>query len=398
MNRPRYQHGYFSKHSRKHGPCVWVYRWREIDPNGKPKMRALVIGTVKQFPTGSAAWKAVETLRLDINAHTARPEGSPATFDDLVKHYQMIELDLEKRSERKGYQTKQTYETYLRTRIVPRWGEYRLRDVQAVVVERWLGSIDDLSNSSKAKLKGIMSDVFQHAIRYGWLKDGENPILAVRQSQKRERVTEPLEAVEFRALMSELSLKMRCIGIVAATTGLRISEVLGLKWKDVDWKHLQIEVTRSVVDGIIGKCKTETSRRPVPIDRFTADELLVWKKESCYSRPEDWVFASEKVDGKMPPWADTLLDRFLQPAAKRAGISKWVGFHTFRHTYSTLLKANGEDVKVVQELMRHANIATTMNVYTKALTPAKREAQSRVVDVLLERSRTPAENTAGGQA
>jgi hypothetical protein len=62
---------------------------------------------------------------------------------------------------------------------------------------------------------------------------------------------------------------------------------------------------------------------------------------------------------------------------KRAGITKWVSFHTFRHMYSTLLKANGEDVKVVQELMRHANISTTMNIYTKALTPAKREAQSR---------------------
>jgi integrase len=163
---------------------------------------------------------------------------------------------------------------------------------------------------------------------------------------------------------------------------------------DIDWKTLQMDVTRSVVDGIVGKCKTETSRRPVPIDEFTAAELLAWKRETCYAEPEDWVFASERVQGKMPPWADTLLDRFLQPAAKRAGIAKWVGFHTFRHTYSTLLKANGEDVKVVQELMRHANIATTMNIYTKALTSAKREAQSRVVDVLLDRSRNVVESAA----
>jgi integrase len=212
------------------------------------------------------------------------------------------------------------------------------------------------------------------------------PIFAVRQSTKRKRVTEPLEVTEFRALMLELPHKMRVIGIVAATTGLRISEVLGLKWMDIDWKALQMEVTRSVVDGIVGKCKTETSRRPVPIDEFTTAELLAWRRETCYAEPEDWVFASERVQGKMPPWADTLLDRFLQPAAKRAGITKWVGFHTFRHTYSTLLKANGEDVKVVQELMRHANISTTMNIYTKALTSAKREAQSRVVDVLLDRS------------
>jgi hypothetical protein len=94
-------------------------------------------------------------------------------------------------------------------------------------------------------------------------------------------------------------------------------------------------------------------------------DSLIATQNICYAASDDWVFASERVQGRMPPWADTLLDRFLQPAPKRAGITKWVGFHTFRHTYSTLLKANGEDVKVVQELMRHANISTTLNIYTK---------------------------------
>lgn len=397
MKRPRYQHGFFSRHERKKGPSVWVYRWRDIDAKGKPRMRALVVGTVKQYPTETAVWKAVSTLRLDINHHSSRPEGLPETFEQLVQHYRMIELDLEKASERKGHQTKQVYEIYLRTHIVPRWGEYRLREITAVAVERWLGGID-LANATKSKFKYIMSDVYQHGIRYGWLTSEENPILAVRQSAKRKRITEPLEAAEFRALMLELPHKMRVIGVVAATTGLRISEVLGLKWKDIDWKLLQMDVTRSVVDGIVGKCKTEASRRPVPIDQFTADELAEWQTITCYAQPEDWVFASEKTHGRMPPWADTLLDRHLQPAAKRAGITKWVGFHTFRHTYSTLLKANGEDVKVVQELMRHANITTTMNIYTRALTPAKRQAQSRVVDVLLDRSRDAKETAAEGAA
>jgi integrase len=387
LNRPRYQHGFFSRHKRKKGPEVWVYRWREIDAGGKLKAKALVIGSVKQYPTETAAWKAVSTLRLDINYNTSRPQALPETFEQLANHYQLIELDLEKESDRKGYQTKQTYSIYLKSRIVPRWRRYSLREIKAVAVERWLGSLDELSNGTRAKIKGIMSEVFQHAIRYGWLNDGENPIFAVRQSTKRERVTEPLEAIEFRALMLKLPQMMRVIGIVAATTGLRISEVLGLKWMDIYWKESQMNVTRSVADGVIGKCKTETSRRPVPIDMFTRDELLGWQREPCYAASEDWAFASARVGGKMPPWADTLLDRILQPAAKSAGIIKWVGFHTFRHTYSTLLKANNEDMKVVQELMRHANITATMNIYTKALTPAKREAQCRVVDVLLDRSR-----------
>lgn len=132
--------------------------------------------------------------------------------------------------------------------------------------------------------------------------------------------------------MLELPQKMRAIGIVAATTGLRISEVLGLKWMDIDWKTLQMEVTRSVVDGIVGRCKTETSRRPVPSTSSPLMSCCPGKRKPATPKPDDWVFASEKVQGKMPPWTNTLLDRFLQPAAKRAGITKWVGFHTFRHT------------------------------------------------------------------
>lgn len=144
---------------------------------------------------------------------------------------------------------------------------------------------------------------------------------------------------------------------------------------------------------------------PRKIWRFRLSELSRWLEQETLKldshrgrNPEDWVFASARAGGKMPPWADTLLDRILQPSAKKAGIEKWVGFHIFRHTYSTLLKANNEDVKVVQELMRHANITTTMNIYTKALTPAKREAQSRVVDVLIDRSRNVVEGAAESAA
>ena len=131
MNRPRYQHGFFSRHKRRKGPEVWVYRWREIDANGKLKMRAFVVGPVTQYSTETAAWKAVSTLRLDINHHTFRPEGQPETFEQLVEHYRMIELDLEKESERKVHQTKQTYGVYLKTRIVPRWGGQPFREIFA---------------------------------------------------------------------------------------------------------------------------------------------------------------------------------------------------------------------------------------------------------------------------
>ncbi len=127
---------------------------------------------------------------------------------------------------------------------------------------------------------------------------------------------------------------------------------------------------------------------------MTTAELLAWTRETCYAEPEDWVFASERVQGKMPPWADTLPDRFLQPALKTGWDHKVGRLPYFSAHLLHAAKANGEDVKVVQELMRHANISTKMNIYTKALNSAKREAQSRVVDVLLDRSRNVVESAA----
>ena len=82
---------------------------------------------------------------------------------------------------------------------------------------------------------------------------------------------------------------------------------------------------------------------------------------------------------KQPYWPGTLYRAHLEPAAKAAGIPGKIGWHTFRHTFATLLKANGEDIKTVQELLRHANISVTMNVYAQGVTELKRQAQHRIV-------------------
>jgi integrase len=73
---------------------------------------------------------------------------------------------------------------------------------------------------------------------------------------------------------------------------------------------------------------------------------------------------------------------YIQPAARKLGIKKKMSWHTFRHTFSTLLKGNGEDVKVVQELLRHSTAKMTLDTYTQALSPQKRAAQSKVVGMI----------------
>ena len=74
---------------------------------------------------------------------------------------------------------------------------------------------------------------------------------------------------------------------------------------------------------------------------------------------------------------------YIQTAAKRAGITKKIGWHTFRHTFSTLIKSLGVDAKVVQELLRHASFKTTMDSYTQALDQPKRQAQQSLAELIM---------------
>lgn len=128
--------------------------------------------------------------------------------------------------------------------------------------------------------------------------------------------------------------------------------------------------------------KTEASRKPIPLDSGLADVLLNWRGRSEYRGQDDWLFASPRMKGAKPYDPGTILSKVIRPAAVRAGITKRVGWHTFRHSFATLLKANGEDVKVVQESLRHANSRITLDIYTQAVTPAKRQAQEKVVRMI----------------
>ena len=162
-----------------------------------------------------------------------------------------------------------------------------------------------------------------------------------------------------------------------------MSELLGLKWRDINFDTLEIHLVRAIVNGVVGDMKTEASRKPVPLDSALAGVLVEWRGRTPYNQDEDWVFASPEKLGRQPYWPDSALRRAVRPAAVRARVFKHIGLHTFRHSFATLLKANGEDVKVVQESLRHANSRITLDVYTQGLMPTKRLAQGRVVKSLL---------------
>jgi len=377
FKRMRYQQGCVARERRSNGPDVWIFRWRELNPSGQRINRKVVVGTVEQYAVRAAAQKAVDALRIHVNKETPRSVLQPLTCEQLISHY--VERELPEGNHRKAYSTKAVYKCYLDNWVLPRWRSYRLSEVKTVAVEEWLANLS-FTAGTKAKLRNIMSALFNHAIRYEWLD--RNPISLVRQSAKRERVPEVLDVGEIRSLLVELQHPYKIMVFLAAATGLRASELLGLKWQDVDFESLEISLNRGVVHQVVGELKTEASQKPIPLDPELARGLLEWRHLSPFNQQADWIFASPEMKGQQPYWPENLLRRYVRPAAERCGIRKTIGWHTFRHSYATQLKANGEDVKVVQESLRHANSRITLDTYTQAGFPAKRQAQAKVVRMI----------------
>ena len=170
--------------------------------------------------------------------------------------------------------------------------------------------------------------------------------------------------------------------LLAVTTGLRRSELFALKWKDVDFLAKQIHVTRSIVQNVIDICKTESSQKPVPAHDDLMEALRQWHRQTPYQLPESWVFASPQNQGRRPYLSQQIMQRHIIPVARKLGITKRIGWHTFRHTYSTLLRSTGAELKIMQELLRHSTIRVTLDTYTLAVTTEKRNAQEAVVALL----------------
>jgi integrase len=231
----------------------------------------------------------------------------------------------------------------------------------------------------------LMAVVLSCAMRWGFIEQGINPLSLVRVKGISRRQAEPriLAANEIQALIAAMSKEpYRTMVITALSTGLRCSELFALKWGDFNWNRLTILVQRAIVDGVVGDVKTKYSQSGLPLDPVLAEILFTWKRASEFGRETDWVFASPQKGGDFPLRSTSVLEKHVKPAAITAGLGN-VGWHTFRHTYSSMLRQLGVDLKVQQELLRHADVRTTLNVYTQAISEHKRAAHSSVVRMVL---------------
>ena len=176
------QHGCMERLNRKRGPEVWQFRWSVTGADGKRLYHKKIVGTVERYPDEKAARRSVVGLVLEINTDGRATNSGPMTVAQLCDHFEQRELATE--NTWRSHATKKVYKAYLSRWIRPHWGKYELAEVRTVQVESWLRGLP-LAKSSCAKIRNLMSVLFNHACRYELFD--RNPIYLVRQSAKRRK-------------------------------------------------------------------------------------------------------------------------------------------------------------------------------------------------------------------
>lgn len=287
----RHQRGSLRAVPRKRGSAMWEFWWWETGSDGVRRRGHAVLGSTKEL-TKKAAEDEADEIRHRLNAADYTP--AILKFGWVASDYIKQELDSERT--RLAYATREIYRIYLRQWILDRWESVALDHIRGADVEGWLDSaeLQELSNGTKAKIRNIMSSIYSHAKRQGWIEF--NPISTVRQSAQREHVPDVLTPPEARAIAEEIELRELVLAILGLGNGPRVSESLALKWDDLDFAGKQMHIRRSIWHQQINEgCKNANSRKTVPLHDLQIGILLEWHRTSPYNQPGDWVFASPQM-------------------------------------------------------------------------------------------------------
>jgi len=255
--------------------------------------------------------------------------------------------------------------------LTPRFGNQRLCDISRVEIQHYLleklkqGFAWEITNH----LRNLMSKVLGTAVAWNYLAD--NVVRGVKMPERSlKRPHQFLNADEVKRLIVACNEPTRTIVLLATMTGLRIGEILALRWKRINFIDETLVVAETCFMGRFGSPKTHASRREVPLSRAVVEALSAQYSRSANQSPGGLVFAT-RYGG--PLTSNNLRRRGLQPACKRAGLPR-INWHGLRHTHGTLLHVQGTPLNVAQAQLGHSDMATTLQVYTHASVIAQREA------------------------
>ena len=310
--------------------------------------------------------------------------------------------------------TYETYEGSLRNHLVPEFGhrlltEITRKDIDAFVAD-WLagGARFQLrlqrarevelrrareegrdpravrlgrSASTVANALTPLREMLGHAVEWGYTTT--NSAAGVRrpravQREASERM-QALQAGEIHRLLEHAWPAYRTLFLTAVTTGMRRGELLAVRWGDVDWHSRRIWVRRTVTNnGNFQEPKTRGSVRAIAMPQTLVNALRLHLMASEYSGEDDLIFPNGK--GR-PQDGQNLVRREFKPALRRAGLAQ-IRFHDLRHTFASLLIAQGEHPKYISEQLGHASVQITLDRYGHLMPQSYGDASERLEEAL----------------
>ena len=374
------------------------YFWEIEDPKtGRKCERGKVIGDITL--SDDQGWEMVGRMKAEgtipVNPSTEAPSVK-IVFGDLASYYLTTKRF-------KKISTKDLHAQIINGILKPRWADKVAVVIKPKQIKDWLYTIP-VGDSTRSKYKDVMGIVYTFAQSEDVLPLGEqyNPVSYVTGipsvSDYEAIVLTPEQALK---VLDELQQPEYTMIVLVAVTGIRASEMLGLRWSDILWDRSKIGIKQTYVHGNIQPgAKTKLSKSTVTMHPILAQLLKEWRAETAYAEDDDYVFASSKLHGRKPRNGSMVVEDYLQPAAIRADVLKIedgiryidgevverFGFHTFRHSLTSWLMANDENPQIVRAMLRWTNLNMLAH-YTHGFQTDKLEAQGAVLKKIVRSDR-----------
>jgi integrase len=346
----------------------WAIRWREMEiaPDGRTK-RALRYEALGQISRGEAAEILAQRMAAAGNGKT--PTRSRVTFRALASDWQANVLPMYKHS------TQKNHRHILGKHLLPRFGDKPVAEVTRQEVQAYVAQLNQAGYAPKsiAHVHDVLSAVLRTAVKWGHLKD--NPARDVDlPTLKTVRPKWVLATHQAAQLLDALPPLARTMAGLALLSGLRRGELFALRWRDLVEQDRCLTVREAVYEGWFDTPKTEAGVRQIPLSDGALKLVADWRTRAKRTEPDALVFST--WSGK-PISPNNVLRQQIFPACEKLGLKRatWL---TLRRTYSSWAHEKGVPGKVVAQLMGHAKVDTTLNVYTQVIDGALRTAVDKV--------------------
>jgi integrase len=341
-----------------------IYR----DSIGKQRLRTLKAKTLRE-----ARKELTALLGQRDRAEDVAP--SRATLNDLAdRFFEEYESKVARgeRSQRSLDTTRQRYDTHVRKSL----GLRKAQDIRSGSVSNWLADLrkTSLSNYTVRGIVTVVSAVFTKAVRDEAVQ--ANPVAKLRGTlppAKAATEARVLTADQIAKLIDSAPKRFVTLVATACFTGLRQSELLGLRWGDVDFEngvlHIRQQLSRATKDNPahLVPLKTGAGVRSIELAPGLAKELKTLKAAALgagHHTPDSFVFCTSEGT---PLYYRNVNHRALDKAADRAGLNpegtQKLSWHDLRHTAGSLLLDAGEDIVTVSRFLGHSKVSITLDIY-----------------------------------